>query len=415
MIRFYKIFYNITIVLLLIHISSASIMNSRFIPLTIGLILIFFTFVQQHNFSRSFLLLVILWFLINLIAIFYFGTGFFIFRLIIQTINLLFLPYVLIKHMGMFFWQKMEKIIFILVAISIPLFILNVNFVNFFNGFTSLFSPITAPTLAQNPNYWTSFIYVNAIFDPEYNLHRNCGFMWEPGAFALIIIWAMIYNFLTTGKKFNFKTIVYISALVTTFSTAGYFALFIVVGAFYLKRITVINFVFFPLLIAIFSLYVYQLEFISGKLNKYNETYSEHKLITSGEDEYIKVNRFLGAYYAMKKVAAFPLGYGLVSKKDYTSEIEIYGTNGLGSLMVMWGIPLFIYLLILMRKYLSLINVSENNLLTLGLLFIALLIMLFSNPISRNLFVYYIIVTPLVFKQRVKIENPVVENFKNKN
>jgi hypothetical protein len=223
--------------------------------------------------------------------------------------------------------------------------------------------------------------------------------MWEPGAFAMMIVWAIIYNWSTKELKFNKRFFVYLIALITTFSTAGYFALIFLLASFYIRKINLLNTMGLALLIFLFSTYVYNLEFISGKINQYSIAYSVKDQETFQTEGTVKVNRFQGGKYAFQRSLKYPLGYGLVSSEEASEDVVHYGTNGLGTLLEMWGIIGFIYLIKLLRQYIHLINNGKISNLTQIFFFIALLIMFFSNPISRNLFVYFIFITPLAMKK----------------
>jgi hypothetical protein len=397
--QFNSILYTLIILVLILHISSSNIFNSRYVPFVIGVVLSFHYFLIGKSLKKTFIVLLFGWLLINAISIIYNKSGLIIPRIIIHTVNLLILPYILIATMGNNFWRKLEQIVFFLTLISIPLYFLNLTFQTFFNDLTSVFERFTAESLTVNENYWSSLVYVNAISDNGYGINRNSGFMWEPGAFAMMLVWAIIYNWSTKELKFDKRFFIYLIALLTTFSTAGYFALIFLLASFYFRKISLLNIMGLALLVFLFSTYVYKLEFISGKINQYNIAYSENtenKNISIGT---VKVNRFQGGKYALQRTLKFPLGYGLVSSEEASEDVVRYGTNGLGSLLEMWGIIGFIYLILLLRKYIQEVNNGKVSNIAQTFFLIAILIMFFSNPISRNLFVYFIFITPLALKK----------------
>jgi Ca2+/Na+ antiporter len=212
----------------------------------------------------------------------------------------------------------------------------------------------------------------------------------------------MIYHWQTAGMRYDRRFFVYLLALVSTMSTAGYLAIFIVLFAFYVKKITFWNIAMLIAVNLLFMLYIYKLDFVGGEIGTYIENYqSKTNLQYSSKYKAAKVSRFKIVDYDIEKVIKYPFGYGVVSKKDYSKDMDIVGVNGITSLLVMWGVPLFIYVLLLFRRYIYLINFSNNNKLTSNLLFVGLLIMFFSNPIARNTFIYFIALTPLLFKNTV--------------
>lgn len=406
--------YIIIVWLLMFYLGANSILYSRFFLFSLGCFVLVIHFFSNKGLSKNIISLLFIWIIINLTAMVYLGSSFVLFRLIIMTVNMILLPYALLKGMGVSFWYRFERILYLLTMISIPLYLLNIVFQEYFNGLTSFFAPITKTSLATNLNYWSALIYINATSDNYYGLVRNSGFMWEPGAFAMMIVWALVYNWLTKGARYDKRTLIYIIALITTFSTAGYLALLFLLVAFYIKKISFINTVLLSVVAAVFYLYVYQLTFMGEKINQNTDSLNENIIHNKSGQKTIKVSRFQGGYYALLKTSKYPLGYGLVTEKDFTDEVQIYGTNGLGSLLVMWGIPAFIYLIFLLWKYFKTLNIFNVNKFTLILLFCALMVMFFSNPIAGSVFVSLMFITPLTFNKG-EIENFFVnKQYKNK-
>jgi hypothetical protein len=390
-------FYDIIILILIFNISQASVLNSRYVPFALGIILIIINIYKNKNYNRGFITITTIWLVINILAAVLLTGNIPILRIIIDTVNLLFLPYLLLRIMGMRFWKRFESIVYLLTLISLPLYALNVIFLDFFNSLWPFFRAITSESFGEVYPYWTSLFYVNAIGDPSNSLMRSSGFMWEPGGFAMIIIWAIIYNLRNNGNKIDKKVIVYIIALITTFSTAGYLAIIFVIMSVYLKKLTLPNIIIMSILLVFYFLYVYKLGFMSEKINSYIVGYQDNELIYDNEGGYIKVNRLRGAYYDFKETLKFPTGYGVINKSDISvTKVIIYGTNGLGSLLVMWGFPMFIYLMVLTRRYINVIGPDKIKLINANLLLTSLLIIFFSNPISHNVFIYLILFTPVV-------------------
>lgn len=385
------------IFILLMNMANANILVGRNIPFVIGLIFLF-RHIKANSFvfGKSFLILVGLWILINLVSMIVNNVSFSFFRLLINTIRLLFLPYLLLYIYGKSFWITFEKVIFFLTKISLLIFIINIAQPSLFNSLQSLFKIFTTQGLMVNHGYWSAFVYVNAFADNGYGFLRYNGFMWEPGAMAMIIIWAMIHNSINNGFQFDKRFMIYFVALIVTFSTAGYMAFVFILFAKYLKKITIVNF----FIILIFSIAIYfsysRLEFISGKLNSYTEEFNEDKLGENGNME-TKINRFQAFGAVLVRILDQPFGYGLVSANDIDDFEYSAGVNGLASLLEMWGIPVFIYFLFQFYRYIRWLDVnSKLNKLGIFLSAIALLIPIASNPSERMILVYLIILSSIV-------------------
>jgi hypothetical protein len=400
--------YYLLILIIILNISQASVLNNPLIPFILGIFVFIIHFFQAKKFDRKFLVILIIWVLISLLASIILTGNIPFLRIINYTVFLIMMPYIMINLLGQKFWIIFEKIVFFLTSISIPLYALNAVFLTEFNNLWYIFRSFTGESFGMTYPYWSAFIYVNAIYDSSFGLVRNCGFMWEPGGYSLIIIWAIIYNLRNNGNKLDRKIIIYIIALVTTFSTAGYLAVVFVVMSVYLKKLTLPNIVMISLLSAFYIFYVYRLEFVSEKIDSYITGYQDNELKYDVDGGYIKVNRLRAAVYAFQDAARFPTGYGVIKKSDISeTEVVIYGTNGLGSLLVLWGFPMFIYLMVLTRRYISVISTEKINVFNANLLYAAILIMFFSNPISQNIFVYFIFFTPLVIKKIPAFTGPV--------
>ena len=105
--------------------------------------------------------------------------------------------------------------------------------------FLAAFSLVIFVIRAIAPNIIEMLPYVDSVFNSSLEMHdaffavsnlnsrflRNFGFAWEPGAFAVLLSVAIYCN-LTFYSKLNLRRIfILILALITTFSTMGYFVL----------------------------------------------------------------------------------------------------------------------------------------------------------------------------------------------
>lgn len=390
-------FYTILIFYIILNISGASIAYNRDVFFIVSAIYVGLSiFIYKTKFDKKFMLLVIVWFLINIFSFTYFNISLPFFRIIINSVNLLFLPYVIIKNIQDEFWKKFESIIFKLTVISLFLFVLNVIFSDFFNGLHPFFKRFTTEGYLENKNYWSAFIYTNSLEDSFMKLFRNSGFMWEPGAFAMMLIWGLCFHWLTSDKmKFDNRAIIYIIAILTTFSTAGYIALVVMISAFYMKKMSFFNLSFLIIFLTVSFYYYDKMEFISNKMDVYIERFEDDPTGRSGSLGK-KVNRFQGGVAAIIRSFEYPLGYGLISADDRNDYSYSYGVNGLASLLEIWGFFVFPILLFLLRKCLILYGVKKN-IITINLMFIGILVMFFSNPISRNVFFYLLVVSPFCY------------------
>jgi hypothetical protein len=105
--------------------------------------------------------------------------------------------------------------------------------------------------------------------------HRNCGFMWEPGAFAAILALTLYINTFKLGDNIlSRRNIIFIVALLTTQSTMGVLSLMIPVGLvlrdIVLKNRTYqqLSVVIIPTVIIVFALVFTKVDFLYAKMVK---------------------------------------------------------------------------------------------------------------------------------------------------
>lgn len=387
-------FINIIVLLVIFNISNSSILGDPMILLTIGILLLLVYLSKGRNINKSILILSFAWVLINFWAAIVYNKPIDLLLISRLLFNYILTPYLLIEMFGVKFWSVFEKWIFIFTLISIPLFFLNVINIPFFNSLKDIFDSFTRDVLRDSPNYWSIGIYTNAVVMRD-GLIRNCGFMWEPGFFALMIIFGIIFNWLKRGVVIDKKFIVYAIALITTFSTSGYLVFGVLLGSRFLKRINIINVLAILILGFIFFNNVYKRDFMSGKINAYIEAVDDKQMNYTQSYNAIKLNRFQIALYDINRIVRNPLGYGLYDRIGF-SGTDVTGTNGLTGILRMWGVFIFLYFVKKWWQYMNLFNDTAIEKRILLLFLASLLLMFFSNPIERNIFPYLIAITPLL-------------------
>jgi hypothetical protein len=110
-------------------------------------------------------------------------------------------------------------------------------------------------------------------------IYRNAGPCGEPGEFAGYLMLALIMNTILTGKLWNATNLIFMLAAVTTFSTMGYLALFVLIIAFYIittKKI--IRLIWLPLLVFAAIQVYYRVDFLHEKISIETEIVTESKL-----------------------------------------------------------------------------------------------------------------------------------------
>lgn len=222
---------------------------------------------------------------------------------------------------------------------------------SFVPGFTEYFVSNVAPFF-KSPFVEESVFYKSEptiiIFCFEDTLmsdHRNSGPFWEPGAFAVFLCIALLFNIIRTGKMVNRKNILFIVAILTTLSTAGYIALAAIFGGFYTIKRGFLNKVMVLLLVVISGFLFSRLDFLEQKINQ-NIDIAE-KTTSS---------RFGSALADYKLFVESPLvGWGrgdarYGEKKVTRFTIEEHRNNGIFILLATYGIILTVIYFFLIYK-----------------------------------------------------------------
>jgi hypothetical protein len=172
---------------------------------------------------------------------------------------------------------------------------------------------------------------------PEF---RNPGPFWEPGAFAVFLNIAMIFNTLHTGKLIEKKNIFFAITLISTLSTTGFMAMFVLVASFYLVKGDLSKKAFLFILFLPLAVYLFfTLEFLSSKITENMQLKDD------------TTSRFGSAYADIKDFSTSPLiGWGKGEKRfggrDFTFfSVDQHRNNGLTNALATYGIVAFITLL----------------------------------------------------------------------
>ena len=162
------------------------------------------------------------------------------------------------------------KILYYFTLISFPFFILYYLDRGLAGSFMD---SVPSVFVSLKKVYGDNIKQVNPIFynfDYNYLNGRNNGPFWEPAVFAIMLIIAQIFNYLTSKSLFNKVGIVFTIGLITTLSTTGYFAyaILIVGSVMVSKKInTVFKIILMgSLLFVSFSLFN-NVSFLSKKIN----------------------------------------------------------------------------------------------------------------------------------------------------
>ncbi|WP_395050184.1 hypothetical protein [Flavobacterium sp.] len=189
-----------------------------------------------------------------------------------------------------------------------------------------------------------------------FNLFRNSGFAWEPGAFAVFISLAIYIHFIKIkfNKLINKRFLMYLIALITTFSTTGY-GIFIVLIMFYTYNQHIKYRSIYLFVSVIMGVYVLSLSFMSDKIISLSQENTTNQLVESSINNDTK--------YAPQRITSFIidyqdflnnpiLGYGGHNKEMWTAKLgaEIATISGIGKLFARFGLVGVIFFFVMLLR-----------------------------------------------------------------
>lgn len=384
----------IVYIILIIFISNTS--ELCFDPIysycTIILLLILFAF-RRRKFDIPIFFISIYWFFINFLYSIVFDVNF-SFNKVLGGLIPLFLAYLPYKIIGDRFWIQFEKICFALTCIGMLFYLGQLFTGSLYDNLSSYFGAFISDYYKEaRPTSWYNFFYTYLPIDNIAYI-RNCGFMWEPGAFAMICVIMLIYRTLTLGVKIDIHSLIYILAILSTFSTAGYLALLLYFIIYLRSERNVFKWIIFLTLFIIIIPIVVQLEFMTSKLILFSQGINETNY--NPRLNLIEYNRFGVFGINFNRLFEYPFGYGVNRITDNFGR-DFAGVCGIAVFARMWGIIGFIYCIHAIYKTLNWFRASTYKIYCI-LSLIMIIIMFFSNPIEESPLLFILICPYIVNK-----------------
>lgn len=325
----------------------------------------------------------ILWLVIYVLALMLIQSVFWggsIFTAITFITFMVFVPYLFLKKLGYNYNKYIVNIIFIYAIISLIFWTLTNLSPSFYHSLYGLAERLgTDPKNPNDPTAGRPEQFILYTYEPSTvgAFIRNPGPFHEPGAFAVFLIYGLVFNTIISGSIINKKNLVMSVALITTFSTAGYLAfLFLLSFSVWVSKLHGGMKIFlFTLLITVGAGFYFSSDLMDKKIiDQYStDTRASLNTPTSG--------RILGARKAIVVLRKYPLwGRGLQAStkasKDSTEGAE-YGFMNFASQIGIPGILLFFFFFYKSLTQFCLLYGFRKTF--AGYAFISLLIVLFAQ------------------------------------
>ena len=180
---------------------------------------------------------------------------------------------------------------------------------------------------------------------------RNSGPFWEAGGFGSYLILALLFNLLLEKKLLTKRNVIFILALITTWSTgalAALSALLFLYGTFILRNKNY-RFIIVPMVVLL-SFYGYtDLSFIKERIDR-SVTYFKDR----NQTEYQKRDRMVSAIVDLRTFVQYPVfGTGRKFEARFgktNMTIMEHRNNGITDFLVKYGIFFFIFYFWNIRK-----------------------------------------------------------------
>jgi len=367
--------------------------RSQVFIIPIVVIAIFEFIRQKHKIEPYIIKIVILFFLLSLIQTFLeYNRN--IFSSIYLLLVLIF-SYCIATVIGEKIIKYYINVLYFFALISLFCFFLTYadSFMNMINRIAPLFKSLNRQISdEENRNI---IIYNFKNYSGLYN--RNSGPFWEPGMFAIFLNIALIFNIFLTRKLIQVKNLVFLGALITTFSTTGYIACFYILFVYSLFFSKSFYKIIFLALLVFASVEVSQLNFMQNKVEAQIQSSQN-----TGD------SRFGAAIVHFRVIEDFPffgVGDGASTViKDFTQATST--ANGLTYVFVKFGIIVgILYYVFLYRSCNRIFYLLSGNR-SFGIyFFILLLILSFSQDITVRPFYFFLVIWGLHIPIRKKVQN----------
>lgn len=303
------------------------------------------------------------------------------------------IPYLAILLVREEFAKLFVNIIYFFSVIGLGFYLLSLLIPPFYH-----FTAGIASALGTDPRPDVSESFIIYSYEITYGAFlRNSGPFFEPGLYSSYLILAIILNTFNNSQIFDKKNKVLLLANITTFSTAGYIAMFILLIYFIWKTAKKRNFYYVLIpLVVLGSIITYtSTSFMSEKITEQFENQTNQDLYRG------TAGRFYGARKSIYVMEKYPFyGRGITSStapEDLDSpESTAYGFLNIGS---KYGvIAIFLYFLIFI-KGLKRINELSVRQLSMTAITLALLAVLFSQGVYFKPIYMMIFYLPIVYNK----------------
>jgi hypothetical protein len=307
------------------------------------------------------------------------------------------LTFLIVQRVGVRFPQHYVKVLYFLTVFGFCLYLPGVFVPGFEQFMISNFGNAIASIQSgegilygakPNIGIFTFSIKAYAHISP---FPRNSGPFWEPGAYAGFLMLAIIFNTARTANLWNRENRVFMFALITTFSTAGYIVLGLYLVGYYgifTRKSKVV--LMLPVVLVVFYYLFNSVGFLRDKFDQHVTNVETTDLSNQ------KRTRVVSGLLDLQDVVKYPIfGRGRSLETRYgkfNHAREIHRNNGTSNFAATFGVIAFLMYFLLLHRFLGQIQVKEVSAYPIYLVFIVLLMGMseayFMKPLFLGLTMY---------------------------
>jgi hypothetical protein len=344
---------NYVLMYLLIGFSGMSFFMENKVLLTVALVISATLFFHQINrIDNEFIDIMALLGALSVLQGFLFRS--FDVESILATLMYYSFAYFMVRTIGDRFPAIYVNTVYALTLVSFvfwPLSLISSDFLSLISGIPRI--------LHLDPHHHENFLVytVQKYYATSFHILRNSGPVYEAGMFATILILALIFNTIQERALVNRKNGVLIAAVLTTFSTAGYLALFCFLISYFICERDLFKKTFWIPLLLFLSVYsYYNVSFLSRKVERDVKFANYGSGRQSGQ--YSNLGRIGSALVDLQIIRKHPLtGTGRSPRNRFGKVVRnkngllsSHRTNGVFDFIAENGIPFSILYFFLMYR-----------------------------------------------------------------
>lgn len=318
----------------------------------ISFIISFLAFLYyKRKINGNFLFVIALFFIIEIFQ--YTVHGGFNLRTFSGTYIRLFYAFTVLAVVGNLFFRYYVNVLYFLSLTGLIFYVL--SFIPGAEGFYNTLGQLIKNPFAVEEGFYKSNpnIIIYNFHEVLFTDRRNSGAFWEPGAYAVFLMIALIFNQIYEKDIWSKRNIVFIICLLTTLSTSGFLAFFIFL--FYINFRALNKNILYAFVFLLFigsSFYLYQdIPFLAEKI--------EQNINLADETT---TSRFGSAKADFESFRKSPIvGFGRAgAKNDFDNKFDItqHRNNGIFNLLSVYGLPLTLVYFFLI--FLSFVKIQMN-------------------------------------------------------